>query len=189
MQADWQPPGTGPRVYGLRLRVPLSLGHVFLLDEIDSPVVHGGPLLLGDVAVASFICSMPHAKARRQLGHRTTGFAMWAWGKWMAKRDHESESRDFAEWFFDQAKAPERWIKGDARECASPWWINRAATAMATFGMSFGDAMDMPLKRLSQLCTAHAESRGEVELVSGKQIEFRELVRRTEEAKATNARN
>ena len=189
MTTDWQPPGVGPKVYGLRLRVPLSLGHVFLLDELGSPVVHDGPLLLGDVAVAAFVCSMPHADARRQLDQITTRFGLWLWGKWMGGRDHEAESQTFAQWFTEQAKTPERWIKGDAKECASPWWINRAATAMGTFGLSFDQTLDMPLKRLTQLCTAYAESRGEVELVSRRQLEFRELVRRTEEAKAANARN
>lgn len=187
MTTDWQPPRSGPRIYGLRVREPLTLGHVFLLDELESPVLHGGPLLPGDVALAAFVCSMPHANSRRQLGHRTTRLALSLWGRLSARHDHDKAAEDFSDWFYEEAKAPERWIKSSPgvapRECAAPWWINRAATAMGMLGMTFEQALDVPLKRLVQLASAYAESRGEVELVGRKDREFFEMVERAEAAR------
>lgn len=183
MPANWQPPAEGPRIYGLRMRAPLTLGHVLLLDEIESPVTRGGHLLPGDVAIAAFICSQPADKARRQLRHRSTRWAMKLWGMLCARWDHAKQADDFATWFCDSAKSPEYWVKSSGKECAAPWWINRLSLAMGTLGMGYDEALSAPAKIVAQLLMAYAESRGEVELVSKRDIEFREMVKRAEAAR------
>lgn len=183
MTAAWQPPVEGPCIYGLPLRASLTLGHVVVLDEIASPITRGGEILPGDVAVAAFICSQEHSKARAELAKFSTRLAMRLWGRFCAKWDHAKQSEAFAEWFCDSAKSPEYWLKGSGKECTSPWWVNRIALAMGNLGMSYREATEIPAKTVAQLLMAYAEARGEVELVSKRDLEFRELVRRTEAAR------
>ena len=52
------------RVLGLTLREPVTLAHVLLLAEIESPVIAGGLVTIGDIALAAFILTMVVAVVR-----------------------------------------------------------------------------------------------------------------------------
>lgn len=182
----WTAPEVGPRVFGLRIRGPLTLGHVLLLDELGSPLLSGAEMTPGDVALACYVCAYPHAKARRKLKSLFAAAAMRVWGRIVGGRvNFDDEARRFIEWFVSEAKAPPVWIRGTSgRDAAAPWWINRLSVAMGNLGMSYAEAQDFPIKRLNQLAMAFAESRGEVEMVNAQDLAFREMVARAEAALA-----
>ena len=187
----WAPPTIGPRVLGLRLREPLTLGHVLLLDELGSPLLHGGEILPGDVALAVFVLSQPHRVARKDVSAWWAPLLMRWWGRKSAGRDFSAESEALVEWFVDQIKPPAFWHKQGTggRQSAAPWWINRVALAMGNLGLSYEAALDIPAKRLGQLTMAYAEARGEVELVTAQDEAFHETCRRLDEQRAAAARN
>ena len=179
---DWLPPEPGPRVLGLRLSEPLTLGHVWLLDELGSPLLHGGHILPGDVALAVFVLAQKHRAARADVSAWWAPLLMKIWGLRSGARDFDAEAEKLVEWFVASAKPPAFWHRSSSggKQCAAPWWINRVAVAMGTLGLSLDAALDMPAKRLGQLTMAFAESRGEVELVTSQQREFREMVAKLE---------
>ena len=181
----WTPPAPGPCVLGVRIREPLTLGHVLLLAELGSPIVLGGAILPGDIALAVFVTAQPHTEARKDVERWWAPLLMRWWGRRMSKRDFTAEADAFVEWFVESSKSPAFWRQESAsnRECAAPWWINRLALAMGNLGMSYADAVNMPLKTLGQLTMAFSEARGEVQLVSRREAEFHELVARLEAQK------
>lgn len=175
---------------GFRLREPLTLGHALLLDELGSPLLHGGTILPGDIALAVFVLSQPHRVARKDVSAWWAPLLMRWWGRRSASRDFDEEANALVEWFVDSVKPPAFWRKnGTSRECSSPWWINRIATAMGELGFSFESATDMPAKRLGQLVMAYAEWRGEVELVTQSQEEFHAHCRRLDDERERSQRN
>lgn len=181
----WSAPEHGPRVFGLRISGPLTLGHVLLLDELGSPLLSGGELTPGDVALACYVCAYPHRKARRKLKSLFAATAMRVWGRIVGGRvDFDKEAQKFIDWFVSEAKAPPIWIRsGNGRESAAPWWINRLSVAMGNLHMTYDQAQAFPIKRLNQLAMAFAESRGEVEMVNAQDLAFREAVARAEAAR------
>ena len=187
----WAPPADGPRIFGLRLREPLTLGHVLLLEELGSPILSGGQVAPGDVALAVLVVSQPHRDARKAVRSWWAPLLMRWWGKRSASEDFDAAANQFLDWFVESIKPPAFWREAGAqdRECAAPWWINRIALAMGNLGMSYDQAVDMPAKRLGQLTMAYSEARGEVRLVTQREIEFREIVARIEAEKSAAQRN
>jgi len=63
-------------VCGVPLR-PMTVGHARLLDALDL----WSPDNPGEVLLAAFVCSMPHAEARRWMDRRGFGLLMrfWRW--------------------------------------------------------------------------------------------------------------
>lgn len=66
-------------ILGLRLR-PLSLGHMILLHRIDSPLVKGGNIIIGDMAVAALICSRTYEDGIAALDDPSLPSKLIKWG-------------------------------------------------------------------------------------------------------------
>jgi hypothetical protein len=161
---------------GLTLRDPITLGHVLLLDEMGSPVLKGGEVFIGDVALAAFACAWPADVSRRKIRSPFTKLAFRVWSRlWKV----DSSAQDFGQWFNAQLALPKQWQQaGDpkhpARELAAPWWINRIAQAMSA-GFSYSEAVNLPVKTVSIVVAAKLEASGAVEFVSERQDEFLKL--------------
>lgn len=163
------------RVLGLAMREPVTLGHVLLLAEIESPVVCGGPVSIGDVALAAFICAWPSGKSRRLLASRWCPLVFSLWGRfWRPSQDGDR----FIQWLQSQCEFPNAWSRDNAssRELAAPWWINRVAQALEA-GIGYQDALAMPLRTLSLIVAARLEANGVIEFVTDRQREYIELCR------------
>ena len=172
MLDHWKPPGDGPIVCGQRLSLPLTLGHIFLLAECGSPLLYGGPILPGDVALASVICSQEHKESRKDLGSWWIPLLMRFWGKF-SRRDWDAEADLLTSWFEEHAAQPAVVRKGSSgKETAAPWWVNRTANAMTILGMTYDEALSVPLKIVSQLVIASAEAEGRVECWTDRQQSF-----------------
>lgn len=145
------------RVFGLVLREPVTLGHVALLHELGSPVITGGSCMIGDIATAAFVCAYPAEVARKKLRSRLAPMAFWLWSKLWKPGDTGDE---FVAWLSSQCNMPLMWTpEGRSRAMAAPWWINRLAQALSA-GISYRDAIDMPLRMLTLIVSAKLEMTG-----------------------------
>jgi len=168
MKDAWKLPGLDPpvRVLRIRWRHPLTLGHVLLLEELDSPVIRGEEFHLGDLSLAVLVCSEPTAAAaRRQMRSPFAWLGMRYWGWRCRGVDFGSECQVFIAWLTAQVGGPSRKVKlpeGQLAErpLAAPWPISRLAAAVGELGLSRAEAQDMPLRELTQLLCALSELRG-----------------------------
>jgi len=162
------------RVLGLTLREPVTLAHVLLLAELESPVVTGGLVTIGDIALAAFVCAWPEAKSRKLLESRWCPLVFRLWGRfWRPDGDAER----FMGWLRSQIELPETWTpetRGRKTELAAPWWMNRMAQALEA-GVGYKDALAMPLRTLSLIIAARLEANGVLEFVSGRQRDYLRL--------------
>jgi len=80
-------------------------------------------------------------------------------------------------WLRSQIELPETWTadsKGRKTELAAPWWLNRMSQALEA-GISYQDALAMPLRTLSLIVAARLEASGVVEFVSDRQRAYIEM--------------
>ena len=158
-------------VLGFVLRGPLTLGHVLLMDEMNSPIARGEQFEIGDLALAAFLCAQPADESRNDI-RKWWARPFMAWrGRQTAKLDFTAEAERFSEWFTAQCGGPtidtgdEKMAKR-SKPVSAPWYIGKLALAVGELGMSVKDATDMPVKRLNQLVGALLESRGDVTFVT-----------------------
>lgn len=189
MFTAWHPPTEIPPACVLRkaLRGPVTLGHVLLLDEMQSPVVKGGEIAIGDLAVAVAVCLARDAmEAREDLSSRLFPFLAQYWARRCATLDFAKECETFGDWFGAQCSGPVyeddpagRGAKPRA-PMSAPWYISLLALAVGELQMSVADAEAMPVKRLRQLTAALAEMRGQAAIRTETTHEFIEQVREWE---------
>lgn len=162
---------------GVTLREPLTLGHILLLAEEGCPVVTGGDVLVGDVALAVFVCAYPHAVARRKLRGWGTSLLFRLWARFWKPGD---DAKRFLEWFHGQLDLPPRWqSQVQGRGLCAPWWVNRVTLALNA-GLLFTEAVDMPLRTANLLIASHLDATGAGEFLSNEQVEFFAMVKRQE---------
>lgn len=160
-------------VLGFVLRGPLTLGHVLLMDEMNSPIARGEPFEIGDLALAAFLCAQPADESRADI-RKWWARPFMAWrGRKSAKMDFAAEAERFSEWFTAQCGGPtidtgDEKIAKRMKPQSAPWYISKLALAVGELGMSVKDATDMPVKRLNQLVGALLESRGDVTFITEK---------------------
>lgn len=180
--SNWSASTEPVRVLGITLREPITLAHVLLLAEEDCPLVTGGDAYIGDVAFAVFVCAFPADKARRKIRSRLAGLTFRLW-QWLCPI--KDDAQKFHDWLDAQVSLPQRWIeqgRGGTSELAAPWWINRIALAMSA-GLSYTEAVSMPLPLVNLIVAAHLEARGAANFVSRRQSEFFEQIKQWEAAK------
>jgi len=182
--SDWSVNHSPVRVLGLTLREPLTLAHLILLGELESPLLLGGQCLIGDIALAAFVCAFPAHVSRRKIKSPLAPLAFRVWPR-LVKCDPQTEGETLAEWITQQAELPKRWTKGgaDGAPLAAPWWINRIAQAMAA-GFSYSDATTLPLRLVNLTIAAKLEASGVIEFQTKLQTEFFENVKRWEAERA-----
>lgn len=164
----WHPPTEIPPVCVLRkaLRGPVTLGHVLVLDELQSPVVKGGVVGMSDLAIAVAVCLYEKPREFKvHLGSRFFPFFLSRWGRRCATLDFAKECEVFLHWFAAQCSGPEYEQppankKSSQPPLSAPWYVSLFALAVGELGLSVVDAEAMPVKRLRQLTAALAEMQG-----------------------------
>jgi hypothetical protein len=138
-KAAWYPGKM--RVCGRRL-APLTLGHLRLLECIESPYLAGGEAVPADLYAAVAIISMPWRVARWALGNEfAMSVAVWLLARRRNKAwDWRVESRAFGQYIDDCLWAPEQYSK-PGEEDGSVWgysssWSLRVAMRLA--GINIG---------------------------------------------------
>ena len=122
-----------PRVLGVQL-LPLSIGHAYLLEAYDSPLVEGGTARIGDLAFAVWICSRTFRRCLSGLrDSKKTTKTCRRWGRRTRRLDYKDELAVFKAYGRAYFDAPERWeSKGGSKQSGVEW------TFMLAWAMSGG---------------------------------------------------
>lgn len=160
---------------------PLSIGHLILLRELDSPYPHGSVHTETDLRLAAWICSVPCAKARRRLAGASSWLSRTTWKALTAICDFESEHLAFSTYLADHLSGIATKTKISHPEVGvctmeSPYeWVLLAALCKY---MPYSEAMNFPVWRALRLETATAERDGTTEVVSEELLDLFDLVER-----------
>jgi hypothetical protein len=170
-------------VLGVRL-TPLTLGHLFLLDDLDLDPDAGftKPQLMAMV----FACSQPAAEARVAMGRWWLPLvsSLWMWRT--RKLDLAHEAEEFCDWFCEQRSGPETVSKSkrDADDYAAPLHMNLLAVALGKLHLTEADALAMPVRRIRQLIVALGESEGTIDPWTWHHENLRRMVQKFDERAA-----
>jgi hypothetical protein len=162
---------------GLEL-LPLTLGHVFALHSIHSPLVVGGGVLTSDIALACLICSKPHHKALIGMRSFLAKPEAWLVGLLASTRDIEAECAKFQAYYSESMEQPQvkRTITGvDVKQPEStgtPWHWQLLAYLMAELGTTEEQALNMTVVKAWCLSIARREMSGEISLWNQADQEF-----------------
>jgi len=182
MLAHWQPAESGAKVLGLRL-VPLTIGHVYLLAELRSPIVTGedGADPLGELGLACIACASDVITARQDIERLLAGDSWRArrsarkWAKHCSKMEFLTEAEKFREWFSEQVDGPRQkrdLSKAGGNTLSAPWWINLIANIGGEFGWEPDIIKGLTVREAKQLLSARLESSGSAEFTTQADDDF-----------------
>lgn len=163
--------GCSHQCLGLKL-APLTVGHLFLLLEINSPFVTGKRETFEDFLLAVFACSCRHDKSKANLRKWWAPLFFRMWGYLNRRRNFAEELLSFHDYLTEQMAVPTYKKREGASASSAPIPYQLLAALMTEFGMSESEAMDMEVKHVHCLCAANAEMRGHVDTQSE---DFKEL--------------
>lgn len=186
MLAHWQPAESGAKVLGLRL-VPLTIGHVYLLAELRSPIVTGedGADPLGELGLACIACASDVATARQDIERLLRGDSWRArrsarkWAAHCSKMDFPAEAEKFRAWFSEQVDGPRQkrdLSKDGGNTLSAPWWLNLVANIGGEFGWEPDIIKGLTVREAKQLLSARLESSGSAEFTTQADDDFRNSV-------------
>ncbi len=153
-------------VLGLRL-LPMTVGHLFLLHEMDasylSPV---GEASIADIIASAFVLAQPYKDSRAIIGTKRARLFCWIWGIRCRKLNLAHEIGKFSAYLKDQYTAPSmRPSDPDrAKYLNAPEHWRLLGMLMSVFGMSESEAMDTPLVKARCLAAVDAERNGVIDL-------------------------
>lgn len=162
-----QPANSQPVVFGLRLK-PFSLGHVFLLESLGSPIFSGKdcPIEFADIASAVFACAHEHDEAQRNFRKWWFPLFVRAWG-WFAKPNWlRDDVQAFWKYLSDGMSSPpiQPARQADGKVCQTPGPWLKLFFAMHILNMTEADAMRMPVVQLNILYSTWSEWSGNGQL-------------------------
>ncbi len=170
MDADWISPfwqafsmPARSRVCGIRVP-PLSVWHVFALEEIGNPFLVGGEASAGDVQQLLFVATQTRAQflnafhvpsiRKRRLSRLRRRMLRYAWR-------HPSGAVAECKRYVDQSmRVPGRWVKVDAKACAVPHALH-VLSAARNMVASVDAAWDMPYVQARCWFDVRAEFKGD----------------------------
>lgn len=165
-------------VFG-RTLPPLTLGSLFLLMEIESPLLSGKQATADDVLLAAYLASHQHETARQMLRREQimTDFVAWGrqWGESLALNATdraaavEAECTRFRDYIGHWLRAPKRWKKhrdAAANGTATPWPVFLVAELRRHFGMTDAEAWAMPCAKAFAYYAAVCEAHGDKDLIT-----------------------
>lgn len=160
---------------------PLSVGHLHVLREIDSPYPYGDFHTESDLRLAAFICSKPWSVSRRFINGRSFWLRRVAWKTLTSLLPFEGEHERFLEYLFanlngiaTKTKVAHPGIGADTVVTPFEWVLLGALTQR----MPYADAMDLSVWRALRLEVAIAERDGRADVVSDELLELFDLVER-----------
>lgn len=159
-----------PRHTCLRLPLkPLTIGHVFLLQEIQSPVIRSEFVLdFAAFTEAVFICAHWTAAEARRASRRSWAGRLFGayWGYRCRKLDFITESKKFGRYWSEENELPPRQpISTDERRpLGAPWeWILYEHMRSA-YGAAHDQALDTPISLAGILWSVRADIEGKITL-------------------------
>ncbi len=156
------------RVLGVRVS-PLSVWHVFALEQLECAFIVGGEATLGDVVQLLFVVSQTRnefltcfhdAKKRDRKLTLVRRTMLRNAGKYEDSPNALEVCRVYVS---ESMRVPGRWIKKGAKPCAVPHALHVFAAAVRG-GVAYQSAWDMPYMTARCLFDIQAEQRGDESL-------------------------
>jgi len=160
---------------------PLSLGHLFLLKELESPYPDGTLHTEAELRIAAWICSAPWLRSRRILTRWHSGFFRAFWKSVTPLCDFEREHSNFCQYLsanlngiLTKTRISHPSIGPDTYDTPFEWTL----LAGLVKRMSYSEAMELPVWIALRLQTATAEGEGKLDVVSDDTLRLFDLVER-----------
>ena len=164
------------KAFSLPLK-PLTLGHLFLLESIASPILIAPDTIeLADILLAVWICSQSWAAARDSLKDKALAELVFEWGKeWGRNKPEsvESETKQFGNYLSHYMKSPPRWETGEANgKSKTPWQLFLITSLQKELGISEIDAWNLEVnKAYTYFATISEAYYGDESLVAEDEVE------------------
>lgn len=158
------------KVLGLILP-PLTLGHLHLLFEIQSPFVTNGDPTIWDLINAVFICRLPQDKVRRVLRSWWVPLFLRLWRWETRKLNPFQEYENFREFINANFTRPAG-NEPKFREEKVPSHWHALVALMRDLHMSKAEAMNTPLIEVNCLIATIGDFDGTIDLQSERQREL-----------------
>jgi hypothetical protein len=158
------------KAFGLAL-APLSLGHVFLLESIQSPLLlPSAKAELGDLLLCVLVCSRPYTEASKTLGDpelaARIGTLAQTWALTLSKTTTlEEQAKAVEAYLLHYLQAPPRW-GGDGSKLKTPWQLFLITELQRHLGVTEQEAWNMPCNKAFAYYAAIAESAGDKSLMT-----------------------
>jgi len=164
------------RVCGLRVP-PLSVWHVFALEQIGNSYIVGGTIDAGEALQLLTVATQTRAKflnvfhveRRRNRVLRRVKRAM-LWNGFGRGSDAVLACREYVE---QSMRVAGRWQRKEAKPCAVPHALHILQAAVR-FGVCYPDAWDMPYATARAMFDVLAEQRGDDSIQTSRQQELDE---------------
>lgn len=111
-----------PKICGKQL-LPFSVGHYFLLRNLNSPYIKGGIPTYNDLLMAILICSMSFETCQKILVYNPK---MWKWSLWFLRWqliNLETAEKSLKQYLSEYICTPEHWeyVKGEDIKPVDPY--------------------------------------------------------------------
>lgn len=166
-----------PVVLGKRL-LPLSLGHLVLLDGAESIFVSQKPTrraTAGDLAAAVWICSQKAGDLRMNV-EAPDQAAMVKWGLDCRKFKFKAERTAFVDYITSSLRFPRAWYDDKSKTPVAAWQFSIAG-ALIESGVTRAEVWDMPVSEALALYAAIQERNG-LELMTAQEKKEVEAIER-----------
>jgi hypothetical protein len=147
-------------VFGLTLKT-FTLGHWFLLHDLNNAFATGESPTLNDLIQAVFVCGQDHRSARKSINGIGTPFFIRIWG-WFNRRSNIAvEICKFKAYLAESKREPETIPSAQTTyEATTPQHWRILAMLTSEFNRTEAEALDTPLNRAFCLWAAEADRRG-----------------------------
>ena len=164
------------QVLGRRLHPP-TIGHLLLLWRVGSPLVRGGVMGAGSLALALFILSRPWHRAERGMNGWWGQKVRNAWARQLRRCgefDRAAAQAMLVAWLGQSMTGPELWqpeTKGEAKTISAHFLQATKVRLMQCFGMTREAALNTPLREALWDLACYAEDQGTAEWVKAEDAE------------------
>jgi len=168
---------------------PITVGHLFLIDECEIDLFDLSDSPLNDLLAAALIFAQDHKKSRKLQSSRCLKFVA-RWWAWRCKKlSIGEETTRFQEWLADQFQLPQisRDLTGGGvsqSEIPTRWRL--ISLLMSEFGMSREEALMTTVRDANCLWVARDEREGRVKLMSQRQKSLIAFAREQDALKGLN---
>lgn len=153
---------------------PLTLGHILLLQRLDSPFMSAEPVTAVRLFEAVFVCCQDHDKALANMQKRWAPWLLFFWGWCHRKTDLEQEAilfNAYLEENFAVARIKRRKHQSTP-SAGAPWALRILVALMSEFHWPESVALGCQLIKANALLAAFAEARGDVQLWTQQDRDF-----------------
>jgi hypothetical protein len=130
---------------------PLSLGHIFLLESINSPLIQSPEKSeLADFLLAVWICSFSYNVAIEKVKAENIGEMIFDWGMEWGEKELEAitQIKIWNEYLKHYLTSPKRWKTEKSGDSSStPWMLFLVLFLQKELGITENQAWNMPCNR------------------------------------------